>query len=580
MGTKSYVLFTLLLIIASFSTNEAQQQTIPSNEVLGEFAPPDAFLNGSKHPYYGAENPWDIGGDALGSRFFTRDYKTEYKRRGQRALLLTIAGKPEEAERFCRELLERDSEDLEAYFNLVIALTQQNKIDEAVQTVKKAVDMGLPLGRILAGPRDLLKRLVESGAFKEYAAPFNLEIIHGPMLGRVTDHGASFWVRTADVVTIQVRLSKYKSMTNVINSDVVKSDDRKDYTAIVTVDNLEPSTQYFYEVLINGKIPDQTVIYSFDTFPRVNVSTTFKIVFGGCAGYTPWHERIWNVIKDHDPLAFLWMGDNVYINTPLQPDDIRYCYYQRQSRTEFRNLVASTSNYAIWDDHDVATDDVWMGPYKDRPVWKKSMLDIFQEQWLNPFYGSSEWPACWFNFKIADVEFFMLDGRYYRTNPYDENPTQLGPEQKAWLLNALKRSTATFKVIASGTPWAYDSKPGVRDTWNGFHEERTEIFDFLANNNIDGVILLSGDRHRTDIRKIERPNGYTLYDWENCRLTNQIVHPFEPGAMYEYNAKQCFGLLTFDTAKPDPSVTFDAYSIDNEKVFSMTSKLSDLTDKK
>jgi alkaline phosphatase D len=346
------------------------------------------------------------------------------------------------------------------------------------------------------------------------------------------------------------------------------------------VDNLEPSTQYYYEVLINGKAPDQTVIHSFNTFPKANAATTFKVVFGGCAGYTPWHERIWNVIKDHDPMAFLWMGDNVYINTPLQPDDIRYCYYQRQSRTEFRSLVASTSNYAIWDDHDVATDDVWMGPYRDKPVWKKSMLDIFQEQWINPFYGCKEWPACWFNFKIGDVEFFMLDGRYYRTNPYDDHPTQLGPVQKAWLLNALKTSTATFKVIASGTPWAYDAKPGVKDTWNGFHEERTEIFDFLAKNKIDGVILLSGDRHRTDIRRIERPNGYTLYDWESCRLTNQIVHPVEPGALYGYNAKQCFGLLTFDTKKPDPTATFDAYSIDNEKVFSMTLRLSDLTSKK
>ena len=106
------------------------------------------------------------------------------------------------------------------------------------------------------------------------------------------------------------------------------------------------------------------------------------------------------------------------------------------------------------------------------------------------------------------------------------------------------------------------------------------IFNFLANNKISGVVLLSGDRHRTDIRKIERPNGYTLYDWENCRLTNQIVHPVEPGAIYGYNTKQCFGLLTFDTSKKDQTVTFDAYSIDNEKVFSMTLKLSDLTDRK
>ncbi len=566
-----------LLIGLLIGCGKKQPVKIPSNETVGEFAPDDAYLNGSQHPYYGSENAWDIGGDALGSRFFKRDPKKEYKRRGQKALLETIAGKPELAEEYCRGLLSKDSEDLESYFNLAVALARQNKIDEAVQTVKKAVDMGLPLGRFLAGPRDLLKPLVQSKGFKEFATPFNLEIIQGPMLGRVSDHSASVWVRTVNEVNIQVKISKHKSLKDAVFSNIAKSDSTKDYTAIVKVGKLEPNTQYYYEVLANGAPSENTVVHSFRTFPKAGKGAKFKVAFGGGAGYVPWHERIWDVIKGHEPIAFLWIGDNVYIDTPFEPDDIHYCYYERQSRPEFRRLVASVSNYAIWDDHDAATDDCWLGPYKDKPPWKMRMLDIFREQWINPFYGSKKWPACWFNFKIANVEFFMLDGRFYRTNPFDKNPTQLGPAQKAWLLNSLKKSTAIFKVIVSGTPWAFDSKPGSKDTWNGFRQERKEIFDFLANNNINGIILLSGDRHRTDIRKIERPNGYTLYDWENCRLTNQISHPIEPGAMYGYNAKQVFGLLTFDTTKPDPTATFDAYSIDNEKVFSMTLKLSDLT---
>ncbi len=570
-----------IIVVLFFGCGKKQPVKIPDNEAVGEFAPPDAYINGSKHPYYGAENAWDIGNDdALDSRFFSRDPKVEYKRRGQLALLLTIADKPEESEKYCRELLAKDSQDLESYFNLAIALTKENKIDEAVKTVKTAVERGLPLGRFYAGPRDLLKPLIESKGFQDFASPFHLEVIQGPMMGRVSDHGASFWVRTVNQVNIQVKVSKHESLKDAVLSNVMKTDSSKDYTCIVSVDKLDPSTLYYYEVLVNGAVSDNTVVHSFRTFPKENTEADFKVVFGGGAGYVPWHERIWDVIKGHQPLAFIWMGDNVYIDTPLEPDDIRYCYYERQSRPEFRRLVASLGNYAMWDDHDIATDDCWLGPYKNKPWWKPQMLRIFKEQWVNPFYGSKEWPACWFNFKIADVEFFMLDGRYYRTDPYAPNPTMLGPDQKAWLLKALKKSTATFKVIVSGTPWAYDAKPGARDDWNGFHKERTEIFDFLANNHINGVILLSGDRHRTDIRKITRPNGYTLYDWENCRLTNQIVHPIEPGAMFGYNAKQTFGLLNFDTKSKDPSATFTAYSIDNEKEFSMTLKLSDLTDKK
>lgn len=580
MRNTTVVLLAALLIAMISGCGKKQPVKIPDNEKVGEFAPPDAYINGSKHPYYGAENAWDIEGTALKSRFFERDPKLEYKRRGQRALLEILAGKPEMAEEYCRNLLAKDSQDLESYFNLAIALAHENKMDEAVKTVKTAVERGLPLGRFLAGPRDVLKPLVQSEGFKKFAAPFNLEVIQGPMVGKVSDRSASFWVRTYHQVNIKVKLSSRKSMKSPTYSNTVMSDSSKDYTAIVTVNGLRPDTWYYYEVLVNGDSTANTVVHSFRTYPPSGRKTEFKVVFGGGAGYVPWHERIWDVIKGHQPLAFLWMGDNVYIDTPLEPDDIRYCYYERQSRREFRRMVSSMSNYAMWDDHDIATDDCWLGPYKDKPWWKKQMLDIFKEQWINPFYGSREWPACWFNFKIGDVEFFMLDGRYYRTDPYAPNPTQLGPVQKAWLLKSLKKSTAVFKVLVSGTPWAYDAKPGARDDWNGFHKERKEIFNFLVDNHINGVILLSGDRHRTDIRKITRPNGYTLYDWENCRLTNQIVHPIEPGAMYGYNAKQTFGMLKFDTKSKDPSATFTAYSIDNEKEFSMTLKLSDLSDKK
>jgi len=569
----------ILLLVLTTGCKEEKPTKIPSNEKTGEFAPPDAYLDGNEHPYYGSENAWDIGDDALGSRFFERDPKLEYKRRGQKALLLSIAGKPDLAENYCRELLSKDSQDLESYFNLAVALALQDKMDEAVQNVKTAVDRGLPLGRFLAGPRELLKPLVESKGFQEFAEPFHLELIQGPMLGRVSDSGASFWVRTYHSVDVSVQVSKHQTMANAVSSNTVKSNPSKDYTAIVKIEKLKPNTLYYYQVIINNKNDPNALVYSFRTFPKVNRSAKFKVVFGGGAGYVPWHERIWDVINGYNPSAFIWIGDNVYIDTPFEPADIRYCYYERQSRPEFRRMVSSMSNYAIWDDHDIATDDCWLGPYKDKPEWKMQMLDIYKEQWINPFYGTKEWPASYFNFKMADVEFFVLDGRFYRTNPFDKNPTQLGPNQKAWLLNSLKKSTAVFKVLVSGTPWAFDSKPGAKDTWNGFHEERKEIFDFLADNSINGVILLSGDRHRSDIRQIERPNGYTLYDWEDCRLTNQIVHPVEPGALFGYNDKQCFGLLEFNTKKSDPAVTFTSYSIDNEKAFSMTLKLSELSDK-
>ncbi len=165
----------------------------------------------------------------------------------------------------------------------------------------------------------------------------------------------------------------------------------------------------------------------------------------------------------------LLLGDNVYIDLAEEAGPLhRYTYYRRQSRPEFRKLVGSTPVFAIWDDHDAAIDDVWLGPYRDKPSWKPSMFTLFQQNWNNPSYGTHDWPACWFTFSIGNVDFSMLDCRYYRTNPFGDTPTMLGPVQKAWLLEKLKASQAQFKVIVSSVPSAYGVKPGSHDTSDGF----------------------------------------------------------------------------------------------------------------
>ena len=55
----------------------------------------------------------------------------------------------------------------------------------------------------------------------------------------------------------------------------------------------------------------------------------------------------------------------------------------------------------------------------------------------------------------------------------------LGPVQKKWLLETLKNSEGTFKVIASPVPFTAGIKPGSRDPWDGFPKEREEIFSFI-----------------------------------------------------------------------------------------------------
>jgi len=128
--------------------------------------------------------------------------------------------------------------------------------------------------------------------------------------------------------------------------------------------------------------------------------------------------------------------------------------------------------------------------------------------------------------------------------------------------------------------WRRPTKPGSKDTWDGFVERREEIFSFIAENRIEGVVLISADRHRSDAWKIERPGAYPLYDLMSSKLTNVHTHAVLKGALFGYNEKCSVGFLTFDTTKRDPELTYNIVTIDNETLpapYQLTIKKSELS---
>ncbi len=549
----------------------AREAGNPGGENFGEFGPPDAYEGDNPHPFYGAENEWSR------RMFDERSADLYYKRRGQRQLLEILDGNPARAIELADDRLAEEAADAESHFIRAVAFTQLDRIDEAEAAMQAALDTGMPFGRFRAGPRDLLAPLAATATYALHAASPQNAIVHGPMLGAVTDTSARVWIRTAEAIPFEViatAAGERHSASGVTTAD-------RDFTGTATLEDLSPETTYSYQVLVEENTPPATPSHTLRTAPTPGTPGTFTIAFGGCAGYTPANERMWDTIAGHAPHAFLILGDNVYIDLPEHPGPFHdYTYYQRQSRPEFRRLVSGTPVYAVWDDHDAAVDDIWLGPYVGRPAWKQPMVDLFRRNWNNPGHGSDSHPGVWFGFSLGDVDVLMLDGRTYRTNPFDDDPTMLGPEQKAWLLESLGASKATFKVIASPVAWADGAKPGSRDTWSGYPQEREEIFRFIEENDVSGVVLLSSDRHRSEAWVIERDSGYAFHDLLSGQLTNIHTHPVEPGALFSYNLKDSFGLLTFETAREDPRVTYEIYSIDDESVETLVLSHADLAVKK
>jgi alkaline phosphatase D len=90
-----------------------------------------------------------------------------------------------------------------------------------------------------------------------------------------------------------------------------------------------------------------------------------RIAFGSCNDQaTP--QPLWAPIRAAEPDLWIWMGDNVYADTPNMTalDSI---YARQNRRPGYRALRESTRVIGTWDDHDYGVNDASCSyPKRDR----------------------------------------------------------------------------------------------------------------------------------------------------------------------------------------------------------------------
>jgi len=519
---------------------------------------------------------------AQGKAARTRVKPNQYKRIHQDILKPLLQGKAAKARAQLQAAIQANPEDPETRFMETIVAAADGDTQASLEAMRSALDLGLPPGRFIAGPRELLAPISQEPAYQELLRTHANKLVHGPMLGHLTDSMVKVWVRTSAPTTVRVTVTQKDAAGDSVGVQAeANTTAAMDYTCTVQVQGLRPNTDYEYSLFVGGK--RQSRGGSFTTLHDPAEHGRFTLAFGGGAGYVPQHERMWNTIATFDPDLLLLLGDNIYSDAPKLSGMQRFCYYRRQSRQEFRELVQNTAVYSIWDDHDFGTNDCHGGPLPDKPPWKKDVYQVFKQNWPNPGFGLDRAAGCFYEFHAGNCYFVMLDGRCFRENPKNkEAPSMLGQLQLAWLRGRLAQSRSTFTFLCSPVPWSFETKNNSLDTWNGFRKERDEIFDFLTRLKLEGVVLLSADRHRTDVWKLPRPavdgaQPYPLIELNSSRLTNQHVHPTMKAAEFSYNKKQSFGFLDIDTRPEDPTVEFKAVNIDGEVVHSRVLRRSSLS---
>ena len=354
-------------------------------------------------------------------------------------------------------------------------------------------------------------------------------------LGYVGMRSARVWLSTdmEEPVAIAVSLPGSKAPERIFKSNTLA---RNGFSCIIDVEGLEPGTTYNYRPFIDvasGYASSRT--YSLTTqelWQFRKEAPDFRVAIGSCAfvnetAYDRPGEpygaefHIFDTIVKKDPDLMLWLGDNIYLReVDVQSyGGIVHRYTHTRSQREIQNLLRYCPNLAIWDDHDFGPNDS-NGSF----IHKDWTLDAFKAFWPNPSYGLNEnetGKGITTQFQQSDIDFFLLDNRYHRTwkdTVGNTTPTILGTTQLEWLLQALKKSQAPFKLIAIGGQFLNSAE--VSENYSNYAEERNYIIQAIEKENIRGVVFLTGDRHCGELSfmPLQKENG--IYDLTVSPLTS------------------------------------------------------------
>ena len=355
----------------------------------------------------------------------------------------------------------------------------------------------------------------------------------GPVVGHVGPSTATIWFYTGNRGGVRCYWRKEGAPKESARWIPMPRFQGGPETARVHLPGLEPDTAYVYRFFVGSKT-EATWAGRFKTAPKPGTPTRFRMAVASCMKHDHDYQDAWRHVLTEQPDFQLLLGDNVYADSTTR--SVLWDHHLRMRGVwEFAQLVRQVPTYAMWDDHDFAGDNLG----GEVPTKARS-LAVFRELWMNPAAGTPEVPGAFFQLTRGNVDFFVLDGRYYRSRleaRNDASKRMIGDGQFGWFAERIRASKAPFKVIASGSTIEVEGE----DTWVNYRFELQRIWDLIRSERIGGVIWLSGDLHESQIET--HPKAKTgFYD-----LTEVISSGIANSRDHE------FAVLDFDTTVPDPT---------------------------
>lgn len=363
-------------------------------------------------------------------------------------------------------------------------------------------------------------------------------VVSGPMLGPVELRDAMIWLEVKPSVRA-VALQYRKTGTATYKSKVYKGELGNEFNPLqIQIGGLDYDTEYEYRFVLDGKISNATGKFKTkDLWQWRKPAPDFSFLTGSCNYVNePGFDRpgrpyggdssIYETMAKEKAAFMLWTGDIWYTREVDYYSKWGLWYRAHHDRKVpvLQSFLKAMPHWAMWDDHDYGPNDIG-----SNYILKEESRKVFMNYFCNPSYGENGQGIYTMN-TWSDVDFFMIDDRWWRSaermlDSIDgkANPEKrmLGAQQMSWLKNSLAYSAATFKIIVVGSQVL--NPVSSLDKLINFPVEYQELMDFLINQKINGVVFLTGDRHHSEIIKVDRKGAYPLYDITISPLTSGMA---------------------------------------------------------
>ncbi|MFH4744794.1 alkaline phosphatase D family protein [Vibrio harveyi] len=322
---------------------------------------------------------------------------------------------------------------------------------------------------------------------------------YGVASGDPTQTQVIIWTRVttaASYVDVTWQVSRSEDFSTVEQSGTFTTDTSRDFTVKVDVQNLNPSTQYYYRFMVGETT---SIVGMTQTLPEGSVDKASMAVVS-CANYPAGYFNVYKeILKQHQTESFdvvLHLGDYIYeygaggyasedaSRLGREPskgtecitlDDYRKRYAQYRQDQDLQALHAALPMIAVWDDHELAN-DAWKNGAENHQDNEGSFVDrraaaaAAWTEWLPVRENTFSNMLIYRQFSFGDlINLMMLDTRLVgRDQPLDyfslNAPTMdaigglvaqsrsadrelLGTEQLAWLMNAFNSQDAKWNVL-------------------------------------------------------------------------------------------------------------------------------------